>query len=88
MKWEQVTSMECLGGRLTSCRGAQVIFKEHVVVAAMNCRGAYEVAVYEFVETPKEIGLLGIECRLNRIAVAETSFADSGSAIQWGFSQL
>ncbi len=38
----------------------------------------------KFVEIPKETGVSEIECRLNRIEVAEKLFKDSGSAIKWG----
>ncbi len=88
INFPELSTIERLSGDLSPCYGAQVTYKDHVVVTMMNHRGKYETAIYEFVESPKETGVSEIACRLNRIEVAEKLFKDSGSAIKWGIASL
>ncbi|MFM1524773.1 MULTISPECIES: Nmad4 family putative nucleotide modification protein [Helcococcus] len=81
------TTIEKLQDRVNSY-GAVLEYKDHVLVTNLNYREEFIAEIYEFIETPEEIGISKIECRLNLIKKSEENFEDSGSAILWCFENL
>ena len=50
--------------------------------------GRFVAAIYEFTETPEEIGASEIECRLNFCAASADTFADGGHAMAWAIQRV
>ena len=86
VRFETMTNMEKLSCNLGS--SATVIrYGEYVMVAYRTFYG-FATAVYEFIETPDEIGLDWIECRLNLYEQADEYFEDGGHAIEWALGKI
>ena len=85
--YPQITTMEHLQIEISSGYGAILKYGEYVLVADLTFKG-FTAAVYEFIETPEETGLGDVECRISRIAQADSYFKDSGTAVLWGFEQI
>lgn len=81
----ETTTIEKLGGSMDVCYDALLRYKGNVLIAKMNWKGQYEAAAYEFVDSTEEFS--EIECRLNLLGIADKTFKDSGSAIEWGMKQ-
>lgn len=78
----RTTTIEGLAGEMRIGYDALVRYKGDVLIARLNWKGQYEAATYEFVDSTEEFD--EIECRLNLLEVADKTFKDSGSAIEWG----
>lgn len=83
----EITNMERLLRRCTSWRCAVLKYGDRVFVAEPNRQGGFSASIYEFLETPDELGLNEHECRLSLIYKADESFEDSGHAIAWCLAQ-
>ena len=80
------TTMENLSMQVSAGEGAVLRFGDKVLVTDHAWKG-FIAGVYEFIEDEEETGLGYVECRLNLIAVAEQTFPDGGSAIQWALRE-
>ena len=83
----QFTTMEQLQMRVSATYGAVIKFGDRVFVTDYHWKGGFTADIYEFVETPEEIGVSEIECRLNLIQTAGERFEDNGHAIAWCMTQ-
>ena len=83
----EITNMERLLRRCTSWRCAVLKYIDRVFVAEPHRQGGFSASVYEFLETPDELGLNESECRLSLIHKADERFTDSGHAIVWCLSR-
>ncbi len=80
-----MTTMENLSMKVTAGEGAVLRMGDKVLVTDIAWKG-FIAGVYEFVETPEEIGYGYIECRLNLIEMSEELFEDGGHAIAWAMA--
>lgn len=80
------STMENLSMKVTAGEGAVLKMGDKVLVTDIAWKG-FIAGVYEFIETPEEIGCGYIECRLNLIAASEELFEDGGHAIAWCMAQ-
>lgn len=85
---EDFMTMEKLMDRISPTYGAVIKYGSKVFITGVTYRGDYTARVYNFIETPEEIGVSEIECRLELWAEAKDRFVDSGHAIEWCFKQI
>lgn len=81
ISFPEMTTIEKLAGSMDTCYDALLRYSGKILAAKMNWKGQYEAAAYEFVDSTDEFA--EIECRLNLLEVADTTFKDSGSAMEW-----
>ena len=81
------TTMEKLQMQVSATYGAVIKFGDRVFVTDSHWSGGFTAAIYEFIETPEEIGLDDIECRVHLIKTANERFVDNGHALAWCMAQ-
>lgn len=86
MRWNEITTMENLVEDGCTQHGAVLKYGDKVLVCGLTYRG-FEVAIYEFVETPEETGFFDVECRIQLLEKCETIFDDGGHAMKWCFER-
>ena len=80
------TTMEMLRKHVSPVNGIVMRYGDRVFVSDLVPEGGFCAYVYRFTGKPKPNGQ-DHEQRLSLEAVAETSFPDSGHAIEWCFAQ-
>lgn len=86
--FERGTTMENLAMSVTPGCGLVCKYGDHVLMADYRWAGDFVAAIYEFVETPEEIGGDESECRLNFCAAAADTFDDGGHAMAWAIQRV
>lgn len=87
-RFERQTTMENLAMNVNPCYGLVCKYGDHILMADCCGTGRFVAAIYEFVETPEEIGAGEIECRLNFCAASVDTFADGGHAMAWAIQRV
>lgn len=82
------TTIENLQDSVSATYGAVIKYGDKVFVTDIAWKGGFTAKIYYFVELPKATGLSDIECKLAPFAIADETFKDNGSALQWCFNQL
>lgn len=82
------TTIENLQQSVSATYGAVIQYGDKVFVTDIAWKGGFTAKIYYFVEFPKATGLSDFECKLAPFAIADETFKDNGSALQWCFNQL
>mgnify|MGYP004498433201 CR=1 FL=1 len=88
--FERQTTMENLAMNVNPCYGLVCKYGDHVLMVDLRRGrfGRFVTAIYEFTETPEEIGAGEIECRLNFCAASVDTFEDGGHAMAWAIQRV
>lgn len=87
-RFERQTTMENLAMSVNPGYGLVCKYSDHALMADCDRTGRFVAAIYEFTETPEEIGASEIECRLNFCAASADTFEDGGHAMAWAIQRV
>lgn len=79
----ETSTIECLAEKMPACYGAVAVFGGKVIAAAANREGRYGAAVYGFAGTLEGTVPGGIECGIELLETANSTFRDCGHALAW-----